>query len=249
MRFLLLIALASYLIGCESTGVIRGRKAYKEYFKETLKDPESLRIYKEIIIYSDDVSAKFQVEIGAKNSYGGYVRETFCFHTIGDKVVQSGGATLFDELPVPKSEYEPALKSNKESDISPGEIKEYKYKLSEYGSYISDSEVMADFSVGEVLILKSPILAAKNGTWYKYLKDDIDRNDEDGFNEWFGEYYKLLPKGTKAEVMEIFDAPQPDTFTFVETENREEWSYCLRIKVLNGDLKGQELFIGRFLQK
>lgn len=89
-RFLafFLIAMSLLLSSCESRAVREGRQAYKAYFHDTLKDPESLKIYDEKVTESTDVSATFVVDMGAKNSYGAYVRETYTFTTIGKKVAR-----------------------------------------------------------------------------------------------------------------------------------------------------------------
>lgn len=78
------------LIGCDPD-VIDGRAAYKQYFKENLKDPRSLVIYKETFKKEGDYTINWTVEIGAKNSFGGMNRETYEFTTIGDKLIMVNG--------------------------------------------------------------------------------------------------------------------------------------------------------------
>lgn len=87
-KFVFLSILALSLIGCEESPVSAGRKAYKEYFNETLKDPSSLIIHKEEVIEQDKVSATFVLDVGAKNSYGGYVRKHYTIKTVGKKVLK-----------------------------------------------------------------------------------------------------------------------------------------------------------------
>ena len=99
-RLALLSILALSLVGCEDSPVTAGRKAYKEYFNETLKDPSSLVIYKEEIIAQDNVSATFVLDVGAKNSYSGYVRKSFTIKTVGKQVLS---ANDYDERKYAKS--------------------------------------------------------------------------------------------------------------------------------------------------
>lgn len=87
-KFLLLSVFALSLMGCEESPVSDGRKAYKEYFNETLKDPSSLIIHKEEVIEQDKVSATFVLDVGAKNSYGGYLRKHYTIKTVGKKVLK-----------------------------------------------------------------------------------------------------------------------------------------------------------------
>lgn len=67
--------------------VFQGRKAYKEFFRKSLKDPESLKIYSEK--YEKESGSTYTIhwtlDIGARNSYGGMVRETYHIQTIGDR--------------------------------------------------------------------------------------------------------------------------------------------------------------------
>lgn len=83
----LLLATLFILCACEKTSVTEGRIAYKEYFKETLKDPESLVIHSEEVIKKSDANATFVLNIGAKNSFGGMVRSTYTIETLGRRVL------------------------------------------------------------------------------------------------------------------------------------------------------------------
>lgn len=77
------------LASCDDS-ISRGRTAYMNYLNETLKDPESLKIYKEVVLWSNDASAHFELDYGARNSFGGYVRTTEYFYTIGHQVFRHG---------------------------------------------------------------------------------------------------------------------------------------------------------------
>ena len=94
-----LIATLLLLSSCEDSAIREGRQAYKAYFHDTLKDPESLKIYnEEVTELTKGVSAVFVVDMGAKNSYGAYVREIYKFTTIGEKVriIEVGGDRYFN---------------------------------------------------------------------------------------------------------------------------------------------------------
>ncbi|WP_300703605.1 hypothetical protein [Bacteroides sp.] len=82
-----LLATLFILSACEKTSVTEGRIAYKEYFKETLKDPESLIIHSEEIINKSDANARFVLNIGAKNSFGVMVQSTYTIETLGKRVL------------------------------------------------------------------------------------------------------------------------------------------------------------------
>lgn len=96
--------MAIALCSCESRSVSEGRVAYKEYFKKTLKDPNSLVIYSEEVVSKDEYSATFVVDMGAKNSYGGMVRSTYTFETTGPRMVN---VKEYDIRTLPKQDTTP----------------------------------------------------------------------------------------------------------------------------------------------
>ena len=64
---------------------------YKTYLKSTLKDPNSLEIYKESYTVEDDgYTVKFTVDYGAKNSLGGMERKKENFTTFGGQIYLNG---------------------------------------------------------------------------------------------------------------------------------------------------------------
>lgn len=80
------ITIAFLLFACESSDVFNGRKTYKEYFQKTLKDPNSLIIYSES--YEETYyGITWTLDVGAKNSYGGMIRNTYIIKTIGSQSV------------------------------------------------------------------------------------------------------------------------------------------------------------------
>ena len=87
-KILVLITLAILLCACEESEVSNGRKTYKEYFQKTLKDPNSLIIYSEK--YEKTIyGITWTLDVGAKNSYGGMIRNTYIIETIGRSSVIS----------------------------------------------------------------------------------------------------------------------------------------------------------------
>lgn len=189
-KILLLIVVVTCLIGCESSSIRDGRKAYKEYFKETLKDPESLKIYKEEIIYRGELDAKFKVEIGAKNSYGAYVRETYCFHTLGNKIIASGDFMLFNENP--KAEPRPNVPD----------------MFSKYQKFfpLTISPLVPSFSIGVIITTKNPNLGCDSAVDYICMIDDIEKSDKNSFNNSCStRSIKLIPANTKLKIVTIED--------------------------------------------
>ena len=91
MKKYLLLCISLMLLSCEPSYVDIGRDAYEQYFKSTLKDPESFKVYSEK--YSEDeggMKVYWEIDYGAKNSFGGLVREKAKFHTLGKKVFIDG---------------------------------------------------------------------------------------------------------------------------------------------------------------
>lgn len=87
-RLLIVFALSMFVAlfaSCEKSVVRQGRKTYKEYFKQVLKDPSSLKVYSEKYEMDGERAVKWTLDIGAKNSYGAMVRSTYEIETIGDR--------------------------------------------------------------------------------------------------------------------------------------------------------------------
>ena len=83
-RILTLLSVLLLFTSCEPSQVRKGRWIYKAYFKHTLKDPSSLVIYKENYTLDGTCSVIWEIDYGAKNSYGAMVREDIKFTTIGN---------------------------------------------------------------------------------------------------------------------------------------------------------------------
>ena len=86
----LLAIMSLALTSCEDSAVANGRKLYQKHFKEVLKDPESFTVYSEQFTKVDEYTVSWTLDYGAKNSFGGMVRETAKFRTCG-------GSIFFDE--------------------------------------------------------------------------------------------------------------------------------------------------------
>lgn len=86
----ILILLSITFTSCEDTYVSSGRKLYVKYLKKSLKDPDSLKIYSEKYTKDGTVKVLWEVDHGAKNSFGAMVRSTLKCETIG-------GSTIFVE--------------------------------------------------------------------------------------------------------------------------------------------------------
>lgn len=87
MRKLILILIAALtLVGCEfeKAYIKESREMWKAYFQITLKDPNSLVIYDEKCLDEGYQCVEWEINYGAKNGFGGMVRETIKFKTIGD---------------------------------------------------------------------------------------------------------------------------------------------------------------------
>lgn len=108
-KLLLVILVIPFLYSCER-GVSKGREAYKKYFYEILKDPNSMEIYKEDVISKDESSATFVIDIGAKNGYGGMVRKTYTIKTIGNIVAK---VLEYDIRYVSSESKHPEIKDNR----------------------------------------------------------------------------------------------------------------------------------------
>lgn len=81
-KFIVLFLFFISVVSCqkEDYDVTAGRRIYKKYLKSILKDPSSLEIYNEEYKKVDG-GVEWYVDFGAKNGYGGNVRERAVFWT------------------------------------------------------------------------------------------------------------------------------------------------------------------------
>lgn len=93
----LVIMMSTISCSFEAKVITEGRELYKLYFKKTLKDPESLKIYDEKYNNSG-YYVTWTIDYGAKNSLGGMVRETIEIKTYEEKVVVDGHEYLVKDL-------------------------------------------------------------------------------------------------------------------------------------------------------
>lgn len=85
-KTLILLAFVGILCSCEPSEVRQGRKIYEAYFNYILKDPNSLVIYNEHYTIEEEVSVVWEIDYGAKNSYGGMVRDKIKFTTVANTI-------------------------------------------------------------------------------------------------------------------------------------------------------------------
>ena len=84
--FLIVIVGATLFFTLYNPNIIKGRKAYEDYFRSVLKDPESFKVYNEE--YSADGGVvEWKLDYGARNSFGGMVRKQVEFTTIGNEIL------------------------------------------------------------------------------------------------------------------------------------------------------------------
>lgn len=88
----LIIAITAMLAlsSCEDAKVSQGRELYEMYFYKVLKDPQSFVVYEEEFKKDGDVKVEWKIEYGARNGFGGMVRETAKFSTIGNSLFIDG---------------------------------------------------------------------------------------------------------------------------------------------------------------
>lgn len=95
MKAIILVSLSS----CDKS-VSDGRRIYKAYFKHILKDPDSFTVYDEKYTKEEDseYTVNWTLDYGAKNSYGGMVREKVSFTTVGNSIFINGKAYNINDL-------------------------------------------------------------------------------------------------------------------------------------------------------
>lgn len=93
----LVIMMSTISCSFEAEKITEGRELYKLYFKKTLRDPESLKIYDEKYANLGDYVI-WTIDYGAKNSLGGMIRETIEIRTYTRKIVVDGREYLVKDL-------------------------------------------------------------------------------------------------------------------------------------------------------
>ena len=97
-KILVFVLIWIFFMSCENGYVRDGRSLYKAYFKKTLIDPSSFKVYNESYEING-ASVKWKLDYGAKNSYGGMIRKTEEFETIGSITIIIDGRFLdFDDI-------------------------------------------------------------------------------------------------------------------------------------------------------
>lgn len=99
-KSLLFIAVLFLFAGCKNNIDV----AIDNYFNENLKDPSSLVIYKKEVVNRYSSSCWVRLDYGARNGFGGMIRETEYFYIIGNEVMMV--ASEF-EFPAMRDRYNP----------------------------------------------------------------------------------------------------------------------------------------------
>ena len=84
---LLAFAPVLFFSSCEDEDVATGRKIYQAYFNKILKDPSSFKVYSEKYTKKSGSTVEWELDYGARNSFGGMVREQVEFRTFGDMII------------------------------------------------------------------------------------------------------------------------------------------------------------------
>lgn len=196
-QFILIFLMAIALCSCESRSVSEGRVAYKEYFKKTLKDPNSLVIYSEEVVSKDEYSATFVVDMGAKNSYGGMVRSTYTFETTGPHIVS---VKEYDDRPVSNQDTTP--KEEPKLNFT------YHNKMTPVAGFVAEEYIGKEFVLSDSCVYSHSI--------YELPEKIKAAKRKDGKKiEYLG---GILPSGTKVKIISV----KGDAF---EVEN-EDVSTC-----------------------
>lgn len=185
-RLLIVFALSMFVLlfsSCEVNSVREGRRGYKKYFKEILKDPSSLKIYNEEIISENDIAVTFVLDVGAKNSFGGYVRKTYTIKTIGITVAK---VEDYDVRLLPK----------------PEEKKEEKVIPFEYKGRTANILIPVDLEskIGKTITLRNDILAGKKSFDLVRIIKAVKEDNSEDFNFWISQGCKIIRKGERIVV-------------------------------------------------
>lgn len=97
-KFIFLFLSSLFLLSCEDSAVSSGRKLYEMYFEKTLKDPDSFKIYSEKYTKDGEFTVEWELDYGAKNSFGAMVRETIEFTTTPNFILINGKSYKKSEL-------------------------------------------------------------------------------------------------------------------------------------------------------
>lgn len=65
--------------------LLKGRRAYEEYFEKHLTDPESFKVYNEKYT-KEGGCITWELDFGARNPMGGMVRKSITFTTINGEL-------------------------------------------------------------------------------------------------------------------------------------------------------------------
>lgn len=95
-NLIVFLMLSLFFVSCEDSAISNGRKMWKAYLNKYLKDPASLVIHKEEM-KQDGYKVEWEIDYGAKNSFGGMKRELLKCTTFPDMMFVEGGDTYTKE--------------------------------------------------------------------------------------------------------------------------------------------------------
>lgn len=182
--YLLMIICISILPSCDSH-VSQGRSAYKKYFNETLKDPSSFIVHSEKFTKEGEYTVNWILDIGAKNSFGGYIREAYKIKTVGDKVV-----SIEEYTP------DPIQESDKKTFVSPKVSFVYKKK-------IVPGVVLVNDYINKEVTLKDDICGSPSHYDLTKFIEAINNKDNEKFNMYINLGVTIIRKGETIKIKEL----------------------------------------------
>ena len=164
---------------CENASVSSGRHAYKKHFDEILKDPKSLVVHSEKYTKEGEATVNWILDIGAKNSLGGYVRTKYSAKTVNSTLISI-------------NEYVPGITGGKKF-VSP-KIS-FTYKEKKVPVMINVKEY-----IGKEITLKNDICAADEIYKIKDFIKSIKEKNNEQFNECIDRGVSIIRKGNTIRI-------------------------------------------------
>ncbi len=186
MKKILFITLVVFsLVSCEDKPISEGRSAYKKYFKEMLKDPSSFIVHSEEFTKEGEYTVNWVLDIGAKNSFGGYTRETYKIKTTGSQIIS------IDEYISELSQ-----ENNKKTFVSP--IVSFVYKKKNVPSIVNINDY-----INKDVTLKDDICGSSS--YHDLIKfiEAINNKDNEKFNMYINLGTTIIRKGETIKIEEL----------------------------------------------
>ena len=182
MKNLIILLFLIILVSCENANVSAGRNAYKKHFEEILKDPKSLVVHSEKYTKEGEATVNWILDIGAKNSLGGYDRTKYSAKTVNSTLISI-------------NEYIPGIIGGKKF-VSP-KIS-FTYKAKKVPTMVNVKEY-----IGKEITLKNDICAADEvSNLNGFLKSIKEKNNE-RFNLYIDIGVLIIRKGETLKITEI----------------------------------------------